>query len=74
MENLELYQLLLEAISMLIVLGILLLAIIYYHDFATSNKYHDYMKMRHTKFNERAQMRYDYKYKQSLLKSKGKIK
>ena len=68
------YDLILQAISMMIVLGLGVLGVIYYHDFVTSNKYPDYIKMKHTKWNERAQMRYDYKYKQSLLKSKGKIK
>jgi len=73
MTDLEIYGLVLEAITMIIVLGLAVLGIIYYHDFATSNKYHHYIEMKHTKWNERAQMRYDYKYKQSLLKSKGKI-
>lgn len=74
MTNLEIYETILQAISMMIVLGLGILTVIYYHDFVTSNKYHKYIEMKHTKWNERAQMRYDYKYKQAVLKSKGKIK
>ena len=74
MTDLEIYDLIMQSISMMIILGIGVLATIYYHDFATSNKYHEFTKLKMTKLNERVQMRYDYKYKQSLLKSKGKIK
>lgn len=72
MIDYELIDLLLEALSMLFAIAVAVLAIIYYHDFATSNKYHGFRKMQHTKWNERAQMRYDYKIKMATIKAKGK--
>ena len=72
MTQVEWIEILVELLSMLVALGIMTLAIIYYHDYVTSNKYHVYRLKLQTKWNERAQMRYDYKYKQALLKSKGK--
>ena len=72
MTELELIDLLLEALSMIFAIAVMTLAIVYYHDFVTSNKYHGYRKMQHTKWNERAQMRYDHKLKIAQLKAKGK--
>ena len=72
MTDLELIDILVELLSMLLAIGVILLATIYYHDFVTSNKYHSYRKMQHTKWNERAQMRYDHKLKIAQIKAKGK--
>ena len=72
MTELEMIDLLLEALSMIFAIAVMTLGIFYYHDFVTSNKYHEYQEMRHTLYNERAQMRYDYKITMAQLKAEGK--
>lgn len=72
MTDLEMIDLLLETLSMLLAIIVMTLAIIYYHDFVTSYKYHDYQEMRQQKCNERAQMKYDYKYNIAQLKADRK--